>query len=57
MSRTAGAELLGGTTRRPCSQGCGRPATVEWQPARAGDPAPWVCAACNLAAESEDDEA
>jgi len=48
MSRAAVAELLDGTTRRPCSRGCGRPATVEWEPARAGDPAPWVCAACDL---------
>ncbi len=56
MSRAAVTELLDGTTRRPCSQGCGRPATVEREPARAGDSAPWLCAACNLAAESEDDE-
>lgn len=41
--------------RRPSSQGCDRPATVEREPACAGAPAPWLCAACNLAAESEDD--
>jgi len=51
MSRAAVAELLGGTTRRPCRQGCGRPATVEWEPERAGDPVPWVCAACDLAGQ------
>ncbi len=49
MGRTAVTELLAGTTRRPCCQGCDRPATVEWEPAYAGDPAPWLCAACDLA--------
>jgi len=49
MSRAAVAELLCGTTRRPCRRGCGRPATVEREPARAGDPSHWVCAACDLA--------
>ncbi len=49
MSRKAVDELLCGTMRRPCSEGCGRPATVECEPACAGDPAPWLCAACDLA--------
>jgi len=31
ISRTTVAELLDGTTCRPCNQGCGRPATVEWE--------------------------
>ncbi len=56
MSRAAVAELIEGTTRLPCARGCGRPATVEWEPERAGDPAPWVCATCDLAADEEDDE-
>ena len=56
MSRAAVAELLDGTTRRPCLRGCGRPATVEWKPAHAGDPAQWMCAACALATEADDGE-
>ena len=56
MSHGAVAELLTGGARRTCAWGCGRPATVELEPGRGTDPPAWICAACAIADDQEEDE-